>query len=313
MQMGGMVGAGLSAMINAKQAYVCARARLGVTGYTGPQHHLRLTASLTTMAVTEIPDSEDEPFTSSPQVASDGAGDGSRGAAALYQASATNASFAATSSDESLNTDRQNAILATASSDHLQSANLQSNMLAQEADGIKSGCSHEHSSAQTSTSLQNTEERTTHDKVGVFERHVFSPMNQQPADCSINPQEVNTADGEDRQQLDDGEHQATIAQKNFNLPEDYSIVSHSHAPEPSYQQISTVKQSIEDDAIDMQPASPPQQQPNCSLEATHNTFLSKGSFDHEHLSMYGAYDDVELSRSPQHSLVRHFIHIHNAF
>jgi len=264
-------------------------------------HHYSCLASLTTMAVTEIPDSEGEPFTSSPQVASDGAGDGPVIAArepphdalqevgSTHQASTRNPLTAVISRSERLSCDHQNALLATASSNHIQSANLQSNTPAQEAHSVNSGQSHEHSPAQTSTLPQNVEDGISHTNAAPIEQYVSPLSEPERGDCPTNTQEVNPAGGEERLRSEEGEVGVTIEQEN-------SVVSHPYVLDPSNQQIPTIEQTNEEDARDMQRNSVTSQ----------DTCSRNDSSGNEDLLVCGAFPDGESSRSPLHVHVRRF-------
>lgn len=216
------------------------------------------------MVVTEIPDSEDEPLTSSPQVASDVTGeevatreplyDAVQGAGCHHQAPTKSASYAATCSDESLSTDRQNMILATTPSNTDTSADLQPNKLAQQPDGIESGQSDEQFHAQMSPTPHIAEARAHFDQAVLTELHFASPMEQNPGENLVNTQEVKCANGDDRMRSEDGEERAVTAEGTLELPGESSKAA--LVLDPSHEPVSPVEHVNVENTLDMQPAQP---------------------------------------------------------
>ena len=219
--------------------------------------------------VTEVPDSEDEPFTSSPQVAPDGSCDGHdsreplqdapQGAACPYQASTENASDAATSSDESLNPDGQNTILASESSNNLQSTNLRSNTLAQQSHTVDSGQTHEHFPTHISTLPQNIDQGTSRTKEASVGQPVPASIARESSNVPANIQNAHPSKDEDYLPSEGGEQKVAIAQADFESSGRDSVVENTHVLDPPHRQIPSVQQSNEDINLEMQQSTAQQQ------------------------------------------------------
>ncbi|KAF2678994.1 Swi5-domain-containing protein [Lentithecium fluviatile CBS 122367] len=160
--------------------------------------------------VAEIPDSEDEPFTSSPQVVSDGAvgerlpaeqelrQEAPHETGRLHQASDKNASSAGPGGDESL-TDHRNTSLAVKPSDHRQSANLHPNTLLQQQGDSACSRSVENSPMQASTISQNAVEEESQSISEAPQNHLSRPMEHELGSL-ITKHDVRSTDGENEQE-----------------------------------------------------------------------------------------------------------------
>jgi hypothetical protein len=169
------------------------------------------------MAVPEIPDSEDEPLTSSPQVPLAGNSEDPVVREPLldaHQASTKDASRAATNSEESLN---QSTIF---SSDHTRPANLQFNTIAQQqAHGIESDRHDEQFPA--------ADEGTVRHEAAPMRHDVISPGETVPGIRSVNAQEADSNDDEDNSRPNASEEVTATEPETAQVHKEASASTHS--------------------------------------------------------------------------------------